>query len=155
MNPNNVQSPVMASPKKRSIKKIVLITISLILVAIGAIIFTVFSATNEQANVSEQFVSALQTNNVDVAYNLTSPEFQTSTSKASFATFVAQENSFLPKTKANVTSRTLNTSSSTPMSVVVATVKSDVTISDNYTVTVNLVKLDGKWLVQNIDIKKA
>lgn len=99
--------------------------------------------------VTENELSYISDGNSDAAYNLTSSEFKDANTKTEFDVFVSTYKSFPLKTAEKI-SYNLDTESSTKSTAnLIYSLTKD---GQKYDINTNLVKLNGKWSVQNIYI---
>lgn len=126
-------------------KKVVAIVGALIIV----LIVVAYSATSGVAKVSNEFLKDLQSTNADGAYSLFSKEAVAATDKTAFKDTVDKAGPIL-NTKAKMTGREVKGETGQAGT---GKVTYEIAGTDNntYTVTINLVKEDGKWKVVNFE----
>jgi hypothetical protein len=147
--PPPVPGMVPPAPKKKGMSRglkigliIALIIIVLIVVGIVVGVFAFVKVISGPADAANNFVKALNNGNITEAYNMLTPTTQKDATRAGFAT---QFGKFKGNIKKYFTSNINVTSKG-------ATVKMDITYSDNSTDTwsMGLLKLSGVWKIQSI-----
>lgn len=147
--PAKEAADVSQPPKKKKMAtwKKVLIGVAAFIVVIIIIAFT---ATSGAGTASDEFVNDVLANKGAAAYVMLSPEAKKTVSESDFSSVVSRMSAILDD-KATQTSREVNTETGSDPK---ATVLYKVNGSDGtYTLTVNMVQVDGKWQVNSFDSK--
>lgn len=122
-------------------------------VVVFVILFIVINlATSGVVKVSNEFLKDMQNKNAEGAYSLLTKEAAAATDKTQFAKIVDQAGPIL-NTKAKMTSKEVSGETGQAGSGKV-TYEIKGTDGVTYTVTINLQKQDGKWMVLNFESKK-
>lgn len=142
----------VAPNKKWSIKKIVLVAIIAAVVILGLMLFAANRVTQGAVNTSNKLINAIQAKDSSTAYALFSDDAKQTITPADFKTIVDQIGPIL-NTQEKMTSKEVKAASgkSTTGKVVYSIQGTD---KVNYAFTVNLVRVDGVWRVQNFDSSK-
>jgi flagellar basal body-associated protein FliL len=142
------EKPV-ATPKKRSLKKLIAIIIGVVVAVIAVIIIVVTVATSAPVKVANAFLADVQANNGDAAYALFSSEAKDAVAQSEFVDAVGQVGPVLAG-KPDMQSKEISgeTGSAATATVVYEVVGTD---SKTYTVTINLIKENGEWKVEEFN----
>lgn len=141
--------PGMAPPKKSHVlRNIIIIVVSLlillVILVVGVVVF-VGNATSEAVKVSDKYVSDIQTNNPEDAYNLMSSAAQQATPKSDLQTAFSQVSSVLQGDK-KITARKIVKSNGAEEAIVVYSIN---TSSGTKYIRVVLDKSGNEWKVLN------
>lgn len=132
-----------AAPKKKKTGLIIGIIVAIIfIVAIPLIIFfaAIFGETADQAQMGKDFVTALSEEEYEVAYDMTSAEFQEATSLAEMKTFVENTPILANSTAVEFSYRGIENN----LRIVSGTVYSGL---ESLPLTVHYVKNNGEWKI--------
>lgn len=141
-----------ALKKKWPVKKIALVIMLAVVVILGLMLFTANRVTQGAVNTSNKLVNAIQAKDSSTAYALFSDDAKQTITPVDFKAIVDQIGPIL-NTQEKMTSKEVKAASgkSTTGKVVYSIQGTD---KVNYAFTVNLVRVDGVWRVQNFDSSK-
>lgn len=117
-------------------------------VVIGGIVAIALYATSGLPDAADKFLSKIAANDYDGALALTTPDFRASTDRAALEAF-ARGNGIDGYKSASWSSRSIENS--------VGTLEGEITVADGGVIpmTIQLVKTDGEWRIQNLNKASA
>jgi len=147
----NVQSAEVPAKKKRNIRRIIAVALSVVIVLFVAADLFVNAATKAPLAVSNQFLNNIQSGDSAAAYESFTTSAKAVVGKDAFATMVSQIGPVL-NTEEKVTSKTINGKTGASAT---STIKYEIhgTDAKTYGIVVNLTEENDVWRVVNFDSK--
>lgn len=149
--PIDLATKTKPTKPKMSGKKIALIVAGSIIAFIAIVVIVANMATNAPLKVSDELVADIQNNWATAAYQLMSSDAKATFTEKQFSDTISQIGPILNGKPSTISKETNVATGGASTAKVVYEIKGS---DDNtYNFTVNLVEINGKWLVQNFESK--
>ena len=139
-------------PKNKKLLKIIGIIVGSIIILVSAVIIFTIISTSSPSKISDQFVSAFQSNNPTLAHNLMTADAKAETDIEDLTSLFEQASIILtgkPNLKSNEISTEINKNKT-------AVISYEILANDNitkYNITFNMQENNNKWEVLNFKIE--